>query len=468
MYTPSRLSAATTFMRKALKARDLVPRLFTPGIFRSRSDEALPAAVMARIREREWSSELLMRMIQLGIVTSFGILYFVSPRTDTSTSFSLVPLALSAYLALTLIGLLWSWRAEIPDWAAYTSIMLDVGLLMLLIWSFHKQYAQPASFYLKAPTFLYLFIFIALRALRFQPKFVVAAGVAAVIGWLIMVGLALLSGEEGTVITRDYVRYLTSNSMLIGAEMDKLLSVAVVTGILYLVLRRARALLVYAASEGAAAANLSRFFDGPVALQIRSAENLRMQGARREAAVLFVDLRDFTQFASQLEPKKVMRILGEYQKRIVPIIQANNGIIDKFLGDGVMATFGAAEVSATYAADALRAVDAIMSDVEQWPSDQSSLRLLPPRSVGTAVAAGTLVFGIVGDTKRLEFTVIGPAVNLAAKLEKVNKVVGTRALATTETYDLALRQNYHRARRTAAFEHEIEGLGQQPIAVLYE
>lgn len=448
--------------------RDLVLRLLSPGVFRLRKDEILPAAVIARIREQEWSSELLMRMIQLGIVTVFGILYFVSPRTDANTSFSLVPLALASYLTLTLIGLLWSWRQELPDWASYFSILFDFSLLMLLIWSFHRQYGQPTSFYLKAPTFLYIFIFIALRALRFQPKFIVASGIIAITGWLIMIGLVLLSGEPGTVITRDYVRYLTSNSMLIGAEVDKLLSVAVVTGILYVVLRRARALLVYAVSEGAAAANLSQFFDDSVASQIRSAGDLRTQGARRQAAVLFIDLRDFTQLASQLEPKGVMRILGEYQKRIVPIVRAHNGIIDKFLGDGVMATFGAAEVSETYAADALRAVDAIMSDAEQWTSEQGALRLLPPRSVGAAVAAGTVIFGIVGDTKRLEFTVIGPAVNLAAKLEKLNKVVGTRSLATAETYDLALRQNYHRARRAAAFEHEIEGAGRQAIAVLHE
>ncbi len=112
-----------------------------------------------------------MRIIQLGIVSAFGVLYFVSPRTDAGAGFSLVPYVLTVYLALTLIGLVWSWRRRLPDWAEYGSIFFDISLLMLLMWSFHRQYGQPASFYLKAPTFLYLFIFIALRALRFDPKF---------------------------------------------------------------------------------------------------------------------------------------------------------------------------------------------------------------------------------------------------------------------------------------------------------
>lgn len=409
-----------------------------------------------------------MRLTQLGIVTAFGILYFVSPRTDAGASFSLVPSALVVYLVLTLIGLVWSWRVRPPDWAAYGSILLDIGLLMVLMWSFHRQYDQPASFYLKAPTFLYVFIFIALRALRFDPKFVLVTGFTVIAAWTIMVGIVLISDESGAVVTRDYVRYLTGNALLVGAEVDKLISVALVTGILYVTLRRGRTLLVQAASQRIAAANLSRFFDESVASKIRVADDLTSEGVRREAAVLFVDLREFTKLAARLEAQEVMRILGDYQRRVIPMIRAHGGVIDKFLGDGIMATFGAAESNATYAADALRAVDAIITDSNSWQSEKGALGCLPPRSVAAAVAAGAVVFGTVGDESRLELTVIGPAVNLASKLEKVNKIVRTRALTTDEAFAIATAQGYSRAKPPGLIEANIDGLeGPRRVVVLH-
>jgi adenylate cyclase len=78
---------------------------------------------------------------------------------------------LTAYFAFTLGRLIGSHRGQLPNW-----------LLMALIWSFHIQYMQPASFYLKAPTMIYAFIFIALRALRFEPRFILLAGAAAALG----------------------------------------------------------------------------------------------------------------------------------------------------------------------------------------------------------------------------------------------------------------------------------------------
>ena len=101
------------------------------------------------------------------------------------------------------------------------SVAADVGLLMILNWSLHIQYMQPASFYLKAPIMLYVFIFIALRALRFDPAFIVAAGTMAALGWLCLMLYALFAVPGDAMITRDYVQYVTSNSILVGAEVDK-------------------------------------------------------------------------------------------------------------------------------------------------------------------------------------------------------------------------------------------------------
>ena len=90
---------------------------------------------------------------------------------------------------------------------------------------------QPPTFYLKVPTLLYVFIFIALRALRFEARFVVMAGLVAAAGWS-MLALYAMAGPDGMkMITRDYIHYMTSNSVLIGAEIDKVVSILTVTAI---------------------------------------------------------------------------------------------------------------------------------------------------------------------------------------------------------------------------------------------
>jgi adenylate cyclase len=126
---------------------------------------------------------------------------------------------------------------------------------------------------------------------------------------------------------------------------------------------------------------------------------------------------------------------------VVPVIQRHGGTIDKFLGDGIMATFGATEPSETYAADALRAAGAALAAVDAWNAVRSADGQ-PTLRVNAAVATGQLVFGAVGDEQRLEYTVIGDPVNLAAKLEKHTKDEAVRALTTTAAYELALAQGY--------------------------
>ena len=106
-----------------------------------------------------------------------------------------------------------------------------------------------------------------------------------------------------------------------------------------------------------------------------------------------------------------------------------------------MASFGAVTPSGHYAADALRAVDAILAAAQRWKAERTAAGQ-PAPDVGAAVASGEVVFGVIGDENRLEYTVIGDAVNLAAKLEKHTKAEHVRALTTREMLELASRQGY--------------------------
>jgi adenylate cyclase len=155
-----------------------------------------------------------------------------------------------------------------------------------------------------------------------------------------------------------------------------------------------------------------------------------------------VDIRDFTRFAASFPPDHVIRVLAGYQQFMVPEIRRHGGTVDKFLGDGIMASFGAVRPSDSYAADALRSLDDVIEAADEWnryrAAEGEDLRL----HVHAAVAVGRVIFGAVGDEARLEYTVIGDPVNLSAKLEKHNKAEGVRALTTRDALRTALAQGY--------------------------
>lgn len=407
----------------------------------------LPARVRDAIRAQQDASEILIGWVQLGVVTLFGSLYLVSPKTFTDQAeFAPVPWVLGGYLLFTFFRLYAAYHYRVRDGLLYTSVVLDMGLLFALIWSFHLQYMQPPTFYLKAPTLLYVFIFIALRALRFEVRFVVFAGLVAAVGWSALAGYAIAAPGGMAMITRDYVLYMTSNNILIGAEIDKIVSILTVTAIIAVAIGRARRLLVRAVAEGAAAQELSRFFAPEIARQITASEQeVRAgEGKARDAAILFCDIRGFTVFTKSVTPAELMQALADYQARVVPVIQRHGGSIDKFMGDGIMATFGAAMTTDSHAADAMRAIDDIMDEVRRWTEERQS-QGLPVLRVGAAASSGAIIFGAVGDQSRLEYTVIGDAVNLATKLEKHTKAEAVRALTDKATFEIAGSQGYQRS-----------------------
>jgi adenylate cyclase len=404
----------------------------------------IPDRVLRAIRTQQDASERMVGWFQLAFVTLFGLLYMVSPKTFSSDqTFALVPWVLAIYLVLTIIRLVLAYRNRMSAPLLYLSVIIDMALLLGMIWAFHIQYRQPPSFYLKAPTLLYVFIFISLRALRFEARYVIAAGGVAALGWMAMATYAVYASGDSGMVTRDYVYYLTSNSILIGAEFDKIITILTFTVIIAVAIHRAQKLLDRSVTEGTAARDLSRFFSPEIAKQITASEQKVAvgEGQLKEAAILMTDIRGFTRLAAVIKPDELICLLADYQSLLIPIIQRNGGTIDKFLGDGIMATFGAAVTSEKFAADALKTVDEIMTAADSWAAELQAAKR-PVLKIGAAVSTGQIVFGAVGDATRMEYTVIGDAVNLAAKLEKHTKSEGVRALCTGLAFETARQQGY--------------------------
>ncbi len=397
-----------------------------------------PERVARAIREAEAISEIMVAWVQLAGVAAFLLFYLASlPAFDMSMGFEPVPVALLAYGAFVGWRLRQAYAGTLSPGLMSASAAADVLLLMALIWSFTLQYDAPAAIYLKGPTLSYAFILIALRALRFDAWQVLLTGGLAIAGWIVLV----LVAARDAPVTNDYPTYLTSLSVFWGAEAEKIAALLGVTLVLALAVSRARGLLIRTAVEETAARELSRFLDAGAAKRVRgsNAELKAGDGELKPMAIMFLDLRGFSAAAASLPPAQVIALLREYQSRFVPIIETAGGSVDKFLGDGILVSFGGGDRVGTEAADAFAAAPALIAAGEAWAEERARAGM-PPLDVAIAIAHGEVVHGVIGHDDRLEFTVIGEAVNLAAKLEKHAKVEHAKVIATKAAYSRALQQ----------------------------
>ena len=403
----------------------------------------LPPRVQALVDTEMQRADILGAWIVFAVAAFLGALYLISPKaTDVMSGVAPVPIVAALFLILSLVRLRMAYRAPLSRAAQSVFILADFALLYGLIWSFHLQYDQPAAFYLKAPTFLFVFLLIAARALRFEPVAVLLSGLTAAAGWAVMVAYALRNTPAPTV-TRDFTDYMTQNLVLVGAEVEKIVAILLVTGVLTLAIVRGRRQVVLAASETTARDDLSRFFAPEIAARITDNDALLKPGYGevRRGAILVTDIRDFTSLAARRPAGEVMALLVEYQRRVSRVVAEHGGAIDKFLGDGILATFGCARASARPAADALRTLIALIRTSEELAREVARTggeRL----AFGFAVTCGDVLCGTVGEESRLEFTVIGDTVNRAAKLEKANKILGTVALAEVGVLETAEREGF--------------------------
>ena len=401
---------------------------------------ALPSSIRNAIKLQQDGSERLIGWIQLAILTVFAALYAAAPKTAPSgAEFEPVPVFLGVYFAFTCLRLGMAYRTSLPFWFLVVSILVDMALLLGLIWCFHLQYMQPPSFYLKAPTLLYIFIFIALRALRFEPGYVLLAGLVGAAGWLALVAFAVVGEGGASVVTRDYVEYLTANRVLLGGEVDKIMSILVVTVVLSVAIARARRLLIQAIVEGSTAENLSHFVPEGIADQIAAAEGslIDVQTETREATILFADLVSFTSMAERLSPQELIATLNEYFAVISDPIERNKGVINQFHGDAILASFNLPASDLDHASSAVAAAVEIQRRLAKHRFS-AGVELRARIGINT----GTVVGGFVGTPDRLSYTVYGDDVNIAARLEQLNKTCNTSILVAERTMQLSDQQRF--------------------------
>lgn len=176
-----------------------------------------------------------------------------------------------------------------------------------------------------------------------------------------------------------------------------------------------------------------RFVNKEIAEKAMKGE-IKLGGERKQCAIFFSDLRGFTAMSEKMTPEEVVEYLNEYFSAMVECVENTNGIVDKFIGDAIMATWGAVS---SHGNDTENAVNAglMMREALLIFNESNEARNKPIAKFGCGINTGDAISGQIGSERKLEYTVIGDAVNLASRIEALNKPFGTDVLISQDAYE---------------------------------
>jgi len=206
---------------------------------------------------------------------------------------------------------------------------------------------------------------------------------------------------------------------------------------------------------------MSRYFTEEVAEQLLVDGASALGGTSQEVSVLFSDIRGFTSLSEKIGPRETVSMLNDYFSVMVDEITLQHGILDKFIGDAMMAIFGAPFSTEHDADNSVKSAIAMMQKLTDF-NIQRANQGYDAIDIGIGISSGEVILGNIGSDKRMDYTVIGDTVNLASRLEGTNKHYGTRILIS-ETTKQALKGDY--------FIREIDRIrvkGKTEPAVIYE
>jgi len=169
-----------------------------------------------------------------------------------------------------------------------------------------------------------------------------------------------------------------------------------------------------------------KFHNKEIADKLLSGD-VNLQGERKEAVVLFTDLRDFTSMSESVTAEEVVEMLNEYMTRMVAIIRAHKGIVDKFVGDAIMAVWGIPEGTPNDVHNAVSACLAMRADLEKLNQERMK-RGKEALKMGMGLNRGEVIAGNIGSSEKMEYTVIGDPVNVASRVESMTKTYETDIL----------------------------------------
>src|SRR6185437_2030151 len=293
---------------------------------------------------------------------------------------------------------------DLPFWRRYGSAFVEASVPSLALMVHINGMDRMAALGFVAP--LAYFIVIILSTLRLDFSLSAFTGLVASTELFLMRSLVVLAG-------------------------------GILAGAVGLQLRRQFEASIAAATARDRVTNLFGQHVSPQVVERLLLEGAGAVGDVRHVAVMFVDFRDFTRAARARSPEDVVARLDGAFAGLVEILDRHNGIVNKFLGDGFLALFGAPFDDPSAAEDAVAAGQAMLAAVDRWNAARPAQVL----RVGIGIHAGDAVTGTVGSPQRKEYTVIGDTVNLAARLEQLTKETGARLLVSGVLEEIARAQS---------------------------
>lgn len=275
------------------------------------------------------------------------------------------------------------------------------------------------------------YIFIAAAIFSYSPGFVLWNGLMATLTYCVGIGyLLLLPGTYAVLggIADDPVRFTTvfldPNYINLGGVFQRVLFFVLVSAVLAYAVARFRRLVFRTADAERERANLSRYFSPTIADALADRDQAMSEARSQDVAILFADTVGFTQFAADRAPTEVLATLRDLHRIMATAVFDHGGTLDKYLGDGIMATFGTPDTAADDATRALACARRLLQDIAAWNRDRVTAGQAPLR-VGVGVHFGPTVQGDTGDENRMEYAVIGDAVNVASRIEHMTREMDT-------------------------------------------
>jgi len=202
---------------------------------------------------------------------------------------------------------------------------------------------------------------------------------------------------------------------------------------------------------------------------LKQPHNLQLGGKELDLTVMFSDIRGFTGIAEKLSPTALVRLLNQYLSPMTDLVFRRRGTLDKYIGDAVMAFFGAPVQTPLHAANgcdtALEMIETLGRMREKWRIEDPST---PAIDIGIGVNSGPMVVGNMGSEQRFNYTVMGDNVNLASRLEGLNREYGTHILITEQTLIAARKGLQDEAAYTVRELDSVRVMGKREPVRLYE
>ena len=333
-----------------------------------------------------------------------------------------VPLA--GYGAATLVSLALALARLHWRWLPWLLTSLDVGLVLHFMWMLVRHAGLSATDALAVPGTLMIFLILSQAAVRYRPVLIVYAAGLFIVGWAVLHAVEMRATSMATHHWRT----------------DELAHIALVmlTAIALLIASiRARRLLLTSITEARLRASLARFVPASLVTALASLRQDPTVPHSQTVGVLFVDMRGFTSRSEHMPPAELLAFLNEYRQRMSAPVLAHGGMIDKFIGDSVMAVFGVPQPQPDDAARVVACGLAMLQALREWNDERRASGELPVR-ISIGIHVGEAIVGAIGTGERLEYTVIGDTVNVAQRIERRSAELEVPLLVSAEAL-LAIR-----------------------------